>query len=150
MVKKILSYSGLAVLLLLSTLAFTYGRLTAIVKTSQFYYQQKAHSATYMKNDRYQPIVDLAEQYPDASLYFLANSINPAETATTWQLIQTSYLLYPKIPKIITFGPDNVVIRNLGNTNAIVITPFKQGTLFDQARELHPHSEYYIYLFATK
>lgn len=151
MAKNFIMYLGIATLFSLSLVTFTYERVKATAKSFVQIVTEKNHSTIYTKNDRYSPVVTTVNNYPNSQIYFLMDSNNPEETSTSWQLIQTNYQLYPKTVKQIKLVKDKQLIQEFQHNNVIVVTPFEQKSeAFASAIEVHPHKEYYLYIFEQK
>ena len=142
------SYVGIAIICILSLTTFSYGFLKNTYQTTASLIKTKDFSYAYRKNDRYQPVVDIAAKYPSYPVYFISNTSDTTQAGSSWQKIQTFYLLYPRTVIDLKFGTDTTKIIELAQnkTPALVVTQFRQAS-FTYAEELHPHSEYYIYLF---
>ena len=147
MMYKWFSYTFLTLLLLSSTVPFIYNRGVASYTTLRAF--ARSQKLSYQDNDRYNQVVKTIEKYPTLPIYFLSTSSNANDTSTSWQLIQTFYLLYPKTATEIKYATNKETLTNiLAHTeNALNITPFKQKEFSNLGIELHPHKEYYIYVF---
>lgn len=149
--QKPFQYAPLILFLLICALPFTYNRAKAIAQSSILLLQNPLSSA-YRKTDRYNPITQAIEQYPQATLYFISDTDRSTETITSWQRIQTTYLAYPKEVYVLNHQDHAETITRLGRNEfqAIIVSPFEQPTLKAAGTEIHPHPEYYLYLINRK
>lgn len=145
-------YLPLLVLTFICLLPFIYNRSKAIVQTTANLLANLPFSIAYRKTDRYNPITQAIEQYPEAVLYYISDNPNSSETVTSWQRIQTTYLAYPKEVYILDHLNHAEAISRLSQNEiqAIIVSPFQQPTLKTSGVELHPHAEYYLYLINKK
>ena len=152
MVPKWVSYSLLFFILFCSTLAFLYNRIESSYHAISPIMHVTNLREHFKSNDRYQKIVDVVQTNPESNIYFLSTSTDPKKSATSWQKIQTFYLLYPKNVTELTHATNSQQINELVSkpSNSIVISPFEQKEFAEKAVMLNPHKEYYIYIFTSK
>ncbi len=150
--RTLFQYIPLFALAVICLLPFIYNRTKALAQTATSLIANQSFSVAYRKSDRYNPITQAIEQYPNALLYFISDNPDSSATVTSWQRIQTTYLAYPKEVFILDHLNHAEAISRLSQneTQAIIVSPFQQPALKASGIELHPHAEYYLYLINKK
>ena len=151
MVKRYISCLGFGILLFLSSLTFLYNRAQASILTVRQLQTPTQLNTGYTLHDSFETINIVVAQHPNYPIYFISDSRQPDVTGSSWQMIQTNYVTYPRTPLNISHRKDETLITNLATNKApsIIVSLFKQEEFAHVGQELHPSSEYYIYILST-